>query len=95
MTPAPDLRAVNSGIEAQVAQMLRVVAGPVPDPASVAILRMQMIRTLGAPFEAHVKEWPLSRIAHEWDRFRVETCAVLVALMTRHAVPSPVVRVAA
>jgi hypothetical protein len=85
MNAVPDLRAECKGIEAQVAQMLRVVAGPVPDPAGVAMLRMQMAQSLGAPFDVHVSEWPLRRIGQEWERFRIETCAVLVSLMARHS----------
>jgi hypothetical protein len=85
MNPVPDLRAECRGVEAQVTQMLQLIAGPVADPAGVALIRMQMAQALGEPFAQHVKDWPLGRISREWDRFRAETCALLVDLMARHA----------
>ena len=79
MIGVPDLRAECKGLEAQVAQLLRVVAGPVADPAAVALLRLSMARTPGAPFDRHAAEWPIARVAREWECFRAETRALLAS----------------
>lgn len=76
LNAVPDLRAQCAGVEVEVAQLLRIVGGRVPDPASVALLRLIMAPTLDWSFEHHSAQWPVARIAREWDRFRAETEAM-------------------
>ena len=40
---------------------------------------------IGAAFTRYVTEWPVSRVAREWDRFREETHAIVAMLAERMA----------
>jgi hypothetical protein len=72
ISSVPDLRAKGKGIDAQVAQLLRIVSAPIADPAAVALLRLAMAPDLGPAFEWHCSMWPVVRIAREWRRFGAE-----------------------
>ena len=84
----PDLRLTCAGVRAQATQLLRVIEGRVADPAGVALLRLAIGAALGPEFERFSAEWPIARIAGEWERFRLEARMVVTALVEAVEVPS-------
>lgn len=76
-----DFRALAAGQIAR-AELARILDAEVPDPAAVALIRLPMHAGLGFRFARHLAEWPVARIAREWDRYRDEAHRLLAELDT-------------
>jgi hypothetical protein len=116
------LIAEHRAIEGEALRLVAVVAGQVPDGASVAAIRWRMAEALldhcaredrviydvllnsedpvaadlawryredhgaiGAAFTRYITEWPVGRIAREWEQFRADTHAIVAMLAERTA----------
>ena len=63
-------------VQMHVAQLLRIAANPVPDPAAVALLRFLQVYAPNETLRRHAEQWPVARIGREWERFGAETRAL-------------------